>query len=88
MTNEPNHNCELADELVEIQQEMLELLDRARQLLHAAPNMTRQRAEAYWLPHATMALTNDHGYLGGSMVTMQNTITELAEANEDEDAAA
>ena len=46
--------------------------------------MTGQRAKAYWLAHVTMALTRDHDYLGGSMVTMQDTLTELLEAAEDE----
>ena len=75
---------ELAEELGEIQQEMLAWLAQARHLLRRAPGMTGQRAKAYWLAHGTMALTRDHDYLGGSMVTMQDTLTELLEAAEDE----
>ena len=87
MTNEASSTRELGDELFEIQQEMLELLERARRILHNAPILTRQRAEAYWLPHVTTALTSDHSYLGGSMVTMENTITELFEATEEDEVA-
>lgn len=87
MTHQATCVRELGDELFEIQQEMLELLERARHLLHGAPAITRQRAEAYWLPHVTTALTSDHSYLGGSMVTMENTITELFEAAEEDEVA-
>jgi hypothetical protein len=73
----------LAEELSAIQQEMLTLLDDARHLLRQAPGMTGQRAKAYWLAHVTMALSRDHDYLGGSMVTMQDTLTKLLEAAED-----
>lgn len=75
---------EMAKEMLEIQQEMLELLERARQRLKDAPGLTRKRAESYWLAHATVALTNQHDYLGGSMVTMEDTICEIKAATEDE----
>jgi hypothetical protein len=31
-----------------------------------------------------MALDNDHGYMGGSMCTMEDTANEFDEDNEDE----
>jgi hypothetical protein len=76
---------ELASELFDIQEEILELLERARFLLHSAPDMAYQRATAYWLAHAKMAITKEHGYLGGSMVTMEDTIQEIIAAGEPDD---
>ena len=35
------------------------------------------RAESYWIAHVITAVSNDHGYLGGSMVSLQNTIDEI-----------
>jgi len=90
MTTQTTKYHELADELFDIQQELLDLLDRARGLIRQAPEMTYQRADAYWLAHAVMAITRDHQYLGGSMVTMDETIAEIvaaAKAEADEVAA-
>lgn len=39
--------------------------------------MPIERAAAYWVPHILCALDDEHGYLGGSVVTMQHTIDEL-----------
>jgi len=64
--------------LEDIQQEMLDLLEEARGIVaDAADEMTYNRAKSYWIAHVTTALTNEHGYLGGSMFTMQNTIDAL-----------
>lgn len=82
-----NEHHELASELFDIQEEMLELLNRARVLLRRAPNMIYQRADAYWLAHSRMAITKEHGYLGGSMVTMDDTIAEVIAVSKAPDAA-
>jgi hypothetical protein len=71
-----------ADDLAEIQAEMIDLLDRARTLLRGT-GMAKERAEAYWLAHVEMALSDDHGYLGGSTVTMADTIRELRGEDEE-----
>jgi hypothetical protein len=60
---------ELIDELTEIQAEILDAL---------------LRAKSYWLAHAKMAITRQHEYLGGSMVTMEDTIEEIRNAEDDE----
>jgi hypothetical protein len=71
-----------ADDLAEIQAEMIDLLDRARTLLRGT-GMAKERAEAYWLVHVETALSDDHGYLGGSTVTMADTIQELRGEDEE-----
>jgi len=73
---------QVAEQLRDIQAEMIDLLDQAQRLLRSVPGMTRERAESYWLAHARMAITKNHGYLGGSMVDMDDTIAELENADE------
>lgn len=85
-TQTPEKLQELVDELREIQVLMLESLEQAKTLIkQSGLEMTLQRAESYWLAHAKMALTNDHGYLGGSMVSMEDTIAEIEGATEDDE---
>jgi ATP-dependent protease ClpP protease subunit len=77
---------EATERLVEIQSE---LLGEAESLIRSAAgdggSMILARAEAYWLAHARMALIREHGYLGGSMVDMQDTIAELADLGDTSD---
>ena len=66
------------DELREIQTQILDLLDQANQIVRKADRGICNRAESYWLAHAKMAITKEHFYLGGSTVTMDDTIEEIA----------
>ncbi|MFZ5615540.1 MAG: hypothetical protein ACOY4L_12085 [Pseudomonadota bacterium] len=76
---------EIIDELREIQMQMLEGLGQAKTLIkQIGREMTLQRAEAYWLAHIQIALTNDHGYLGNSMCSMEDTIAEIENAMNEE----
>jgi len=77
--------AQLAEQLRDIQLELIDLLDQAQRLLSSAPGMTRERAQSYWLAHARMAITKNHGYLGGSMVDMEDTIDELENADGEDD---
>lgn len=75
---------DIAEELEEIQGQMLDLLGMAKNAVSGTPEASS--AESYWIAHIEMALSNDHGYLGGSMTTMQDTIDALrAGADEDDD---
>lgn len=75
----PEHSL-LIDELRDIQAELLDAVQRAEHLLRQSDfDGARLRAEAYWIPHIVCALSRDHGYLGGSMVTLEDTINEIAE---------
>ena len=81
----PEHDL-LIDELRDIQSELLDAVQRAEYLLRQSGfDGARLRAEAYWIPHIVCALSRDHGYLGGSMVTLEDTIQEIAEALGEED---
>jgi len=74
---------ERAYELQEIQQQILELLGEAEQLLSGTDEY--DAAKSYWLAHIETALTKEHGYLGGSMHTMQDSIEALEEYSYDDD---
>jgi hypothetical protein len=68
--------------LLEIKDEIKGLLEEARDTLRNDSNdsFALRRAESYWYAHILTALDKDHGYLGGSMCTMQDTIDEVIEA--------
>ncbi len=69
---------EMVDELGEIQSQILELVKRARALLRNNEYQgALARAESYWIAHVTTAISNNHGYLGGSTVSLQDTIEEI-----------
>tara|TARA_B100001057_G_scaffold475028_1_gene541356 strand:+ start:82 stop:351 length:270 start_codon:yes stop_codon:yes gene_type:complete len=67
--------------LKEIKEQIKELLEEA---INLVPDHERARAKCYWYAHISMALDEDHGYLGSSMYSMQDTIKEFDEAEEEE----
>ena len=70
--------------LEEIQQEMLELLSEASELVRDTDEREiYERARAYWIAQIETIIHNDHGYLGGSMCSMQDTIDELIEIDKE-----
>ena len=74
---------ELAEELRDVQEQIRDLLNEAKSILRRADRSIRQRAEGYWLAQLTMALDNNHGYLGRAGATMESTIDELADFEDD-----
>ena len=76
---------EIVDELGEIQSQILELVEQTRALLRRnGLQGALMRAESYWIAHVTTAISNNHGYLGKSMVSLQDTIDEIKDAEDDE----
>lgn len=70
------HNDDVV-RLEEIQQEMMELLEEARNLVRGTRE--QQRAESYWLGHIETSLTNNSRYMGRSMCTMEDTVNALGD---------
>jgi hypothetical protein len=68
----------LVEELEDIKDGFLELIERAEAALRDAPESARARAQCYWLAHLRTALDREHSYLGGSLVTMDETIEEIS----------
>ena len=66
-----------SQQLRHIQLQISDLLDEMEQLISGT--VAESRATSYWLPHIKTALYSDTQYLGGSMVTCDDTIDELAE---------
>ena len=76
---------EIVDELGEIQSQILELVEQARALLRNNELQgALMRAESYWITQVTTAISNNHGYLGKSMVSLQDTIDEIKDDEDDE----
>jgi hypothetical protein len=72
------------EELKELQEQMIDALEQAEQLLRKyKKHGIYERAKSYWLAHAKMAVSNDHGYLGNSGVSLEDTLEELEEYRTD-----
>ena len=85
MSTKTRDRQEIVDELGEIQTQILELVEQARALLRRNELQgALMRAESYWIAHVTTAVSNNHGYLGGSTVSLQDTIDEIKDAEDDE----
>ena len=74
---------ETVDRLEEIKEEIHELLHEAKRLVCGTAE--EQRAKSYWLAHIAMSLDDDHDYLGGGGITMQDTIDALRADEDDGD---
>ena len=70
---------EVSSDLCDKYEDLKESVREIQRLLRepTVPELTRQRAESYWLAHIRQALDSDHSYLGGSMFTMEDTMREI-----------
>lgn len=76
-------NAEAIERLTEIKEQMLELLEEAKDLI--PEGMTKERAKCYWYAHIKTAILKEHEFLGGSLVTVDDTISELGEDSEEDE---
>lgn len=76
-------NAETIERLTEIKEQMLELLEEAKDLL--PEDICKERAKCYWYVHIKTAILKEHDFLGGSLVTVDDTISELGEESEEEE---
>ena len=67
----------------EIIGEIKELLEEALDLV--PEGMARSRAESYWYGNMIVNVNEDHGYMGGSMCSMQDTLEEFDDNDEEEE---
>jgi len=75
---------EAADILLDAREAIEDALEQARTALRALDDVfPYEQAGAYWLAHIRCALDREHGYLGGSMITMADTIRALQGQEED-----
>jgi hypothetical protein len=59
-----------------LREEIEERLEQIENILRDFPE-AETRARAYWLAHIRTALRDDSDYLGGSAITMDDTIREI-----------
>lgn len=70
--------------LYEIQHELEALVEESTELLRdLGDRSVLLRAESYWLAQIRIAIGGDHGYLGGAGCSLEDTLIEL-EQNEEE----
>ena len=77
------NKTEITERLTEIKEQMLELLDEAKDII--PEGMAKERAKCYWYAHIKTALLKEHEYLGGSLVKMDDTINEISEEESEEE---
>ena len=58
------------------------LIEEAIELV---PDHARARAESYWYAQIAMALDEDHGYMGGCMCSMQDTLEDFNDIDDEDD---
>ena len=69
-------------DLSDIKEEIKDLVYQAKRHVERGGNkFLLEQAKAYWIPHILMALDKEHDYLGGGMVTMQDTIDALEQSD-------
>jgi len=70
-------------ELAGVVEEILEKLVEAEGILREVGGDIQERAMSYWVPHIYQALQNETRWLGGSMITAEDTINEIENMVED-----
>jgi hypothetical protein len=77
---------EAGERILDIKEEIIDLLQEAMDLMRIEGTDTeRERARSYWYAHIRTALDEDHGYMGRSMCTMEDSARELMADEEDEE---
>ena len=73
------------DRLLDIKHEIKDLNQEAIRIVKNSGNdMAYQRARSYWYAHISMALDDEHQYVGSSTTSIEDTYNELRGGPEDE----
>lgn len=67
-----------------------EIIGKIKELLEEAIELVpeghiRSRAQSYWYASMIMNVTDTHEYMGGSMCSMQDTLEEFYDEDEEEE---
>lgn len=77
------HEFKVRETLGTIEEDVEEIYDRLASIEQAIEELgessIKARAESYWMAHIDGALMNRGGWLGGSFITLQDTIQEIEE---------
>ncbi len=75
---------EAVEELKALAYEIYDTLKEMEDILREVAPEELERAEAYWMVHIDGALLNLKGCMGGSLISLEDTLTILKEEEEDE----
>lgn len=74
------------ERLQEIKDEMKDLLEEAKNIVRRnADSFAYNRAKSYWIAQISMALDDDHDYVGNAGCNMQETIDAFDEDNDEDE---
>ena len=73
---------EAAERLREIAYEIYDKLDEMEDILREVAPEELERAQVYWMAHIDGALLNLKGWLGGSLISLGDTLINLEEEEE------
>jgi len=77
---------EAVGRLEELAEEIYNILDEMKEIIREVSPEEFERARGYWMAHIDGALQNRAGWLGGSFISLQDTIEAIEEeAIEEED---
>ena len=74
---------EAARWLREIADEIYEKLEEMGDILREVAPEELERAEVYWMAHIDGALENRGNWVGGSLISLEDTLTALEEEGEE-----
>lgn len=73
---------EAARKLRELAYEIYDILDEMEDILREVAPEELERARVYWMAHIDGALLNLKGWMGGSFISLGDTLIELEEEEE------
>ena len=74
-----NKSTEAAMRLRELADEIYETLEEMEYLLEEVAPGELERARAYWMAHIDGALLSQKGWMGGSLISLEDTLAALEE---------
>lgn len=74
---------EAVDRLMELVDEIYEVMDEMKQILSEVAPDELERAERFWMAHIDGALQNREGWLGGSLISFEDTVNAIEEMDEE-----
>ena len=74
---------EAIERLGELKEIIYEALDEMRDILREVAPEELERAEVYWMAHIDGALENRGNWVGGSLISLEDTLTILLEEEEE-----
>jgi hypothetical protein len=77
--------AEAAERLSELADEIYYVLREMKDILREAAPEELERAGMYWMAHIYGALLNRQGRMGGSFISLEDTITALEKAEFEDD---